>query len=247
MDDLKQLAETIANELAHVLRNFIAEVGHTIGPIAETLTKVERFMRFLSERGWGIPAYSTDMATYAKALADCDWDFAAAEGVIASYYHDMVSPYAGVIADQPALKPWAEMIRDSAIAHNEGRFGTAIPIWLIAIEATTNALKNRSTHPLASGYRAFTNRSVTKYIGSFESLFDAKSAHVLRKYLARTLSAMGQDGKLAAKFAPTINRNIVFHGLKAIDSRDDSLRAMSVLFALVDEAIHDENSTQSPS
>lgn len=44
------------------------------------------------------------------------------------------------------------MIRGAAIARNDGRFGLAIPIWLILIEATTNALKGRSMHATASGY-----------------------------------------------------------------------------------------------
>jgi hypothetical protein len=188
MDELKRLAEPIASEFARFLRHIAAEIGRTISPIADALAKVEQFMKFLGERGWGIPAYSTDIATYTKPLADCDWDFTAAESAIATYYHGMVTSYAAVMADQPALKPWAGMIRDAAIAHNDGRFGIAIPIWLILIEATANALKSRSMHATASGYKAFTNRSVTRYLGSFESLFDAKSAHVLRGYLARTLS-----------------------------------------------------------
>src|ERR1700733_5314021 len=129
MDELNRLARIIANGLTHILRNLVTEVSRTVGPIVEALETVERFMTFLSERGWGIPAYSTDMATYAKALADCDWDFMAAETVIATYYHGMVSPYAAVIADQPVLNPWAQMIKDAASAHNEGRFGIAIPIW----------------------------------------------------------------------------------------------------------------------
>ena len=62
-------------------------------------------MKFLGERGWGIPAYSTDLATYTRALADCDWDITAAESAIAKYYHGMVTSYAAVMADQPALKP----------------------------------------------------------------------------------------------------------------------------------------------
>jgi hypothetical protein len=210
--------------------------------LIDAFDESQRFMASLGEHGWGVPAHSTAVSTYNEAFFENAKDYDKAEKIIADYYDGLVESFAAVISDQPALTPWARASTDAAEAHRRGQYALAIPLWLILIEATVAELRRRSSNPRAQSYKTFTNRSLNKYIGTFEALFDEKSVAATRLILAKTLSAMGQSAKEAHKYGSVVNRNEVMHGIKAVTSREDSLRVLSVLYALVDEAMYDESS-----
>lgn len=206
----------------------------------KSATNYGPFLTYLADRGWGVPAHSLAARSYNVALADTNYDFGLAEGRVAEYYESITPNLVEDVVKQPALSHLTRALEDAGRAHADARYALAVPIWLIAIDATVNALCRRASRQKA---KAFTAIGEDKYRRFFESLFEG-GGHRLRGLLGRTLSRMGQRDTFADALAPTVNRNAALHGSRCYFERDDSLRVLTVLFALIDEGVHDEASAR---
>jgi hypothetical protein len=195
------------------------------------------FAEYLACRGWGVPAHSLAATTFWQPLMDTDYNFALAEEHVAAYYETIALDLAEIIAEQPALAHLKPAIDGASKAHSKGDYAVAVPIWLVAIEATGNAICERT--PPVTRHKMFSAVSLKKYQRSFERLF-VGGGHRLRGLLATTISNMSQSSEKAKDFEPTVNRHAALHGRICYAARDDSLRALTVLFSLIDEGMKDE-------
>ena len=204
---------------------------------AESASKYGPFLTHLAIRGWGVPAHALAARHYNVALAQTDYDFPRAEDRVADYYESIAQRMVQGVAARPALSHLKTAIEDAGRAHAETRYALAVPIWLISIDATVNALRRRKSLRKAKTFSAIAE---AKYRRFFASLFGDAEGHRLRGLLGTTLSRMSQQDKAADDLAPTVNRNSALHGLRCYGERNDSLRVLSVLFALIDDVIYDE-------
>ncbi len=205
--------------------------------VAESASNYGPFLTHLANRGWGVPAHSLAGRNYNVALAETEYDFLRAEERVADYYESIAQRMVQGIAAQPALSHLKTGVEDAGKAHAESRYALAVPIWLISIDATVSALRSRKSLRKAKTFSAIAE---AKYRRFFQSLFGGVEGHRLRGLLGTTLSRMGRQDYDADALAPTVNRNSALHGLRCYGERNDSLRVLSVLFALIDDAIYDE-------